>query len=135
VIVLDASAAADLILGTPPASAAIAQTLRDHDGDGHAPHLLDAEVGQVLRRFVLLGQLTPARAIRALERLADLPLIRYPHGPFLLRAFQLRRNATVYDGLYLALAEALGAQLITRDAALGSVPGLRAAVTVIDGSS
>jgi predicted nucleic acid-binding protein len=93
--------------------------------------LLDAEVGQVLRRFVLAGQLLPERAQAALQDLMDLPLIRYAHGPLLLRAFDLRANATVYDALYIALAEGLEAPLLTRDAALAAVPGHRAQVLVV----
>lgn len=130
-IVLDASAAVDLLLGTKPHSEAVAEHLIAHEGDIHAPHLLDAEVAQVLRRYVLAGDMAPKRAVLALSRLADLGIERYPHAPFLHRAFALRNNATIYDGLYLALAEALGAPLITRDAAMRSIPGCDAAVTVI----
>ena len=130
-IVVDASAVVDLLLGTEPFAAAVVDHLSAHKGDVHAPHLLDAEVAQVLRRYVLRDEVTPARAGLALGRLADLGVERYPHGPFLHRAFTFRDNVTIYDGLYLALAEALRAPLITRDAALRSVPGCSAVVTIV----
>ena len=75
--------------------------------------------------------MAPARAEQALQDFLALGLTRYPHVPLLARAFELRDNATVYDALYLALAEALGATLLTRDAALGVVPGHRARVEVL----
>ncbi|MBI4728384.1 MAG: type II toxin-antitoxin system VapC family toxin [Acidobacteria bacterium] len=130
-IVLDASAAVDLLLDTQPFSGAIACRLREHEGDLHAPHLLDAEVAQVFRRYVLRGELSVARARLGLLRLSQMPLVRYPHGPFLERALALRENLTVYDALYLALAEALGAALLTRDGGLAAAPGARATVTVV----
>jgi len=133
VIVLDASAAVDLLLDVPPHGDAVARRLAAEPDGAAAPHLFDAEVGQVLRRFVLAGSVGADRAAAALEDLADLPLERFPHGPLLGRAFALRENATVYDALYLALAEALGAPLVTRDGALASVPGVRARVEVLSG--
>lgn len=131
-IVLDASAVVDLLLGTPPFGDAVAEHLRRHDGEAHAPHLLDAEVGQVLRRHIRRGELARPRAERAVERLEQLPLTRYPHTPFLRRALALRENLTVYDALYLVLAEALDAPLLTRDAALARAPGHRARVVVLE---
>ncbi len=133
-IVLDASVVIDLLLDVAPVSDRIAEHVRAHDGDLHAPHLLDAEVGQVFRRFILRGDLTAERAHRAIERLGGLPLTRYPHLPFLHRALELRGNLTVYDALYLVLAEALGAPLLTRDEAIASAPG-DVSVIVVDGHS
>ncbi len=130
-IVVDASAVIDLLLLLPPHGSAIAARLAAEAPDVAAPHLLDVEVAQVLRRWVLAGKLTDARARGALQDLADLPLVRYEHGPLLDRAFDLRANATVYDAVYLALAEALAAPLLTRDAALASVPGVRVAVLLL----
>jgi predicted nucleic acid-binding protein len=71
------------------------------------------------------------RAERALHRLRLLSMARYEHTRLLERAFELRRNVTVYDGLYLALAEALGIPLLTKDAALQAVPGCRANVVLL----
>lgn len=67
----------------------------------------------------------------ALDDLAALRIERHPHGVFLRRAFELRDNASIYDALYLALAEALEATLLTRDAALANVPGVVARVEVL----
>ncbi len=72
-----------------------------------------------------------ARATAAFEDLADLPIRRFPHTELLPRAFELRANATVYDGIYLALAEALEAPLLSYDAALADVPGCDAAVEIL----
>jgi predicted nucleic acid-binding protein len=132
-IVVDASATVDLLLGASPATAAVRRRAAAASFRLAAPHLLDAEVVQVLQRFVRRGEIEAARADGAIDDLIDLPLTRYPHTPLLARAFALRDNATVYDGLYLALAEALDAPLITLDAALAQVPGCRAAVEVIAG--
>jgi predicted nucleic acid-binding protein len=131
VIVLDASAVIDFILALHPHSARITARVRAEAPNLAAPHLVDAEVAQVLRRFVRSGQVAPARAEQAIDDLGALPLTRYPHGLLLRRAFGLRDNVTIYDGLYLALAEALTAPLLTRDAALASVPGCRARVDVV----
>ena len=93
--------------------------------------VLDASVGQVLRRHVRRRELSATRAKVALGDLTALPLQRYPLLPLLARAFELRDRATVYDALYLALAERAGAPLLTRDARLADVPGHSAAVEVV----
>jgi predicted nucleic acid-binding protein len=127
VIVLDASVVVDLLLDTTSADS-IRDRLRAETSGFAAPHHLDAEVGQVLRRFVLAGKVTPERALDALEDLALLPLTRYALTPLLARAFALHNQVTVYDGLYIALAEGLKAPLLTRDAALAKLTRLRAHV-------
>lgn len=96
-----------------------------------APHLVDVEVGQGLRRFEQRGELHESSVQAALDDLAALPIARYPHSPLLARALELRANATVYDAVYLALAEALPAVLLTGDAALATIPGCRADVEVL----
>jgi predicted nucleic acid-binding protein len=96
-----------------------------------APHLLDAEVGHLLRRHVLLGRVSARRARIALQDYLALPIDRYPHQALLPRAFALRDNATMYDALYLALAEALEATLLTRDRRLARIPGVAAHVEVV----
>jgi predicted nucleic acid-binding protein len=130
VIVIDASALVEVLLNTP-ASAKVTERLFGRNDTLHAPHLLDLEVAQVLRRYALSGEMSDERSEQALEDLADLPLNRYPHDIFLRRIWSLRRNLTAYDAAYLALAEALDAPLITRDAALARVPGHRARVEVV----
>lgn len=129
-IVVDASAAIELLLNTPAAPRVAVRVLASRESL-HAPHLIDLEVAQVLRRWERTGALSVARGAEALQDLADLPLTRYPHQVLLPRIWALRRNATAYDAAYLALAEALGATLVTCDAALASVPGHAARVEVI----
>jgi predicted nucleic acid-binding protein len=130
-IVLDASVVVDLLLGLPPHDATIAGLLLAEAPNLFAPHLLDAEVAQVIRRHVRGGGIDAEDAVAALGVLGALPIIRHVHLPFLERAFELRDNVTIYDALYLVLAETLGATLITRDRALASVPGVRARVRVV----
>jgi predicted nucleic acid-binding protein len=130
VIVVDASAALELLLNTPLAPQ-VASRLFSRGETLHAPHLIDLEVAQVLRRWERAGAIAAARAEEAFEDLADLPLIRYPHQLLLPRVWALRHNATAYDAAYLALAEAIGATLVTRDAALAAIPGHAARVEVL----
>ena len=118
-IVVDASALLEVLLNTP-AGLPIAERLFAEAETLHAPHLLDLEIAQVLRRYTRSGELDQQRGLQALEDLADLPLTRYPHTLFLSRIWELRDNVTAYDAAYIALAEALGAPLLTRDAALAA---------------
>ena len=129
-IVVDASAALEVLLNTPD-GARVAERLFAAGETLHAPHLLDLEIAQVLRRYTLSGQLESARGREALEDLADLPLIRYPHDLFLPRIWELRNNVTAYDAIYLALSETLVAPLLTRDRALASVPAHGARIELI----
>ena len=129
-IVVDASAVIEVLLNTP-SGIQIAERFFDPAETLHAPHLLDVEVAQVLRRYTRTGELDTARGLQALEDLVDFPLTRYPHDLFLLRIWELRHNVTAYDAAYIALAEALGAPLMTRDAALASAPGNRARIELI----
>ncbi|HWH58262.1 MAG TPA: type II toxin-antitoxin system VapC family toxin [Terriglobales bacterium] len=89
----------------------------------HAPHLLDLEVAQVLRRLVREGTVPANRADEAVRDLLDLRLTRYSHFMLLPRVWQLRHNFSAYDAAYVGLAEKLGAPLITRDGRLAAAPG------------
>ena len=127
-IVADASAVLEVLLRRPHCEKIESRLFA---GDSlHAPHLLDLEVAQVLRRYGLSGELGETRASEALDDLKDIPIERYPHEPFLERIWQLRRNVSAYDGAYLALAEALDAVVITTDRRLRAVPDIRARVEV-----
>jgi predicted nucleic acid-binding protein len=130
VIVVDASALLEVLLNTP-AGTLLARRLFAEDETLHAPHLLDVEVAQVLRRYALAGDLDPDRGLQALEDLADFPLTRYPHDLFLSRIWELRRNMTAYDAAYVALAETLAAPLVTRDARLASAARRHARIELI----
>jgi predicted nucleic acid-binding protein len=127
VIVVDASAALELLLRTPGAST-VERRLFSANETLHAPHLIDIEVAHVLRRYALAGDMSAQRGHEALEDLADLSLRRYPHEVFLPRVWELRANLSAYDAIYVALAEALDAPLFTRDRRLAGAPGHRARV-------
>jgi predicted nucleic acid-binding protein len=128
-IVVDASAMLEVLLGTET-GVRVEDRLLSRGESLHAPHLLDLEVAQVLRRYAAAGQVSPERGLEALTDLADVPLHRYPHDVLLPRIWELRRNATAYDAAYLALAEALTAPLVTCDTRLASAPGHGAKVEV-----
>jgi predicted nucleic acid-binding protein len=87
-IVTDASALLDALLRTP-AAVAVEERLFDVSQTLHAPHLIDIEVAQVLRRYATTGQIEPGRCRDALIDLSDLPLHRYPHEVLLPRVSEL----------------------------------------------
>jgi predicted nucleic acid-binding protein len=119
VIVLHASAAIDWLLQTAVGKQ-IEERIYSRGESLHAPHLLDLEIAQVMRRFVREGAVSAPRADQAIQDLLDLRVTRYPHFVFLSHIWRLRDNFSVYDAAYVALTEKLGATLITRDARLAS---------------
>ena len=121
-IVLDASAAVDWLLQTS-AGQSIEKRIYSRNETLHAPHLLDLEATQVLRRLSLQRVVSAHRADEAVRDLLDLRVTRYPHLVLLPRIWQLRHNFSAYDAAYVVLAEKLGATLVTRDARLASVTG------------
>jgi predicted nucleic acid-binding protein len=121
-IVLDASATVDWLLQTP-AGQHIEHRIYSARESLHAPHLLDLEVAQVLRRLVREGTVPANRADEVMQDLPDLRLTRYSHFMLLPRVWQLRHNFSAYDAAYVGLAEKLGAPLITRDGRLAAAPG------------
>jgi len=129
VIVVDASAIVEVLLNT-----ATGDVLRPYlfgAGDTlHVPHLTDVEVLQVLRRYSITKTMDQGRAREALDDYAAMPLTRYPHSVLLPRVWELRHNLTAYDAIYVALAEALDATLVTCDRRLASISGHNAAVRV-----
>ncbi len=118
-IVLDASAAIDWLLETAVGQQ-IEKRIYSRGESLHAPHLLDVEVAQVLRRLVRESAVSAPRADQAILDLLDLRITRYPHFIFLPRIWRFRHNFSAYDAAYLALAEKLGATLLTRDSCLSS---------------
>lgn len=129
-IVLDASAVIALLLGADGADAIRVAIKRDNQ-TLHAPHLLDAEVGQVIRRYCMFEGLAPERGEMALQDLLALDIHRYSHEALLTRIWDLRANLTAYDAVYIALAEVLDAPLLTLDARLARASGHTAKVTLI----
>jgi predicted nucleic acid-binding protein len=128
-IVLDASAVVDWLLQTPTGKF-IEDRLYAHKESLHAPHLLDLEVTQVLRRLARQGIISGRRAEEAVRDLLDLRIQRYPHFVFLPQIWQLRNNLSAYDAAYVVLAQELNATLITRDSRLASASGNAAKVEV-----
>lgn len=129
-IVLDASATIEWLLQSPT-GVKIDQRIFSPLESLHAPHLLDVEVTQVLRRYVRDKAVTARRGQEALEDLADVPLSRYPHDLLIPRIWELRATLTAYDAAYVALAELLDARLLTCDGKIASASGHHAIVDVV----
>ena len=130
-IVLDASAVVELVTGTER-GASIARRIADPAVGLHAPHLIDVEVTQALRRYERGSDLEEGEAAAALGAFLELDLERHDHGPLLARVWQLRANLTAYDAVYVALAEALDAPMVTCDARLARAPGLGRRIELVD---
>ena len=129
-IVPDASVILELLLRTPVASGIESRLFGGAD-TLHAPALLDIEVAQVLRRYESRGEISAQRGRLAIELLATFPIERYPHRDLLPRIWDLRRNLTAYDAAYIALAEALDATFLTRDARISKAPGTGVRMEVV----
>ena len=99
--------------------------------DAALPDCADIEAAAVLRKLWLAGRIGDARLRTALEALSDLPFPRFPTRAFLGRAYELRANLSPYDAIYVALAEALDAELVTADRRLAAAPGIRCRVQVV----
>ena len=95
------------------------------------PDVADVETAAVLRKRWIARELTNERLARALAILPELPFQRYPASTMLRRAYELRATVTVYDAMYVALAEALDCALITADARLARAPGPRCQIQVL----
>jgi predicted nucleic acid-binding protein len=127
-IVLDASAAVEILLSLPRAGPQLRERVARTGETLHVPHVFDLEVLAAIRRHALRGALSKRRARAALRALDDLRAIRYSHVPLRPRIWELRENVTPYDAAYLALAEALPGPLVTVDAALAGAAGARAEI-------
>lgn len=124
-VVVDASVLVNALLINGAARARLA------DANLQAPDLIDAEVLSVLRRLVLAGRLTEQHALSALTTSQQLGLRRHASRHLWPRAWELRSNLTAYDALYVALAERLGATLLTADARAARAPDLQCSVEVM----
>ncbi len=128
-LVVDASVVVSALLVDRPEGEAARQALRSEAA--HAPHLLDVEVTSAVRRWVLAGRLGVEEARSSIRDLADLAVSRHGHEPLLDRVLELRDAVSAYDGTYVALAELLGATMVTGDRRLSRAPGVRWPVSVI----
>jgi len=114
--VIDASVVVSVLADAEHAPWAEAQlSTRGADRSLWVPHLIDAEVGQGLRREVAAGRLDEDRADAALLDLMRMPFRRIDQVGLIPRAWELRHNFSFYDGLYVALAEGLDVPLVTLD--------------------
>ena len=129
-IVVDASALIEVLLRTSAAEGVEARLFEPGE-TLHAPHLIDVEVAQVVRRYTAGGNIDHERGRAALTDLVDFPLRRYSHDFLLPRVWDLRANLTAYDAVYVALAEALDAPLLTRDRRLAAAAGKTARVELV----
>lgn len=129
-IVVDASVILESLLRAPGAKQVDVRLFSPGE-TLHAPHLLDVEVAQVLRRYAAAGDIDADRGAQALADLADWPMRRYPHDLLLPRIWALRENLTAYDAVYVALAELLDAPLLTRDRKIANAPGHSARVEIL----
>ena len=114
IFVVDASALIEFLLRTPQARF-FDPLFTIPDADLHVPGLCDLEVVSALRRTLRRDLATVSRAEGALQDYLDLPLTRHGHQGLVHRCFQLRDISSAYDAAYVALAEGLGADLITAD--------------------
>lgn len=129
-LVVDASALIEAITSTTPSGSELRQRLGA--AELHAPHLVDAETGNVLRRHVAAGRLPAEDALGLLDAVALIVDVRHPVSPALrAAAWRLRENVSFYDALYVALAGALDAPLLTADARLARAPELPCRVEVL----
>ncbi|HYY75109.1 MAG TPA: type II toxin-antitoxin system VapC family toxin [Gaiellaceae bacterium] len=126
-IVLDASAGVDFLLRRGPRGDWAAAWIRRMEVV-HAPHLVDLELISVVRKLVLVGEVSARRAREALDDFAELMIVRYAAAPFITRVWELRHVMTPYDATYVALAEALGIPLLTTDERLARASGHRAEI-------
>jgi predicted nucleic acid-binding protein len=128
-LVVDASCLYEVVADTVDAEQVRARLALDPDHA--APQLIDVEVVSVIRRDHMLGRLDLTAAGQAVEDLRDWPGERYGHRGLLDRAWELRGNIRAWDAMYVALAEALDATLLTLDRRLGRVRRLACSVEVL----
>lgn len=129
-LVVDAGAVVDFVLRRPT-SDDLGASMREHDGDLHAPELQVCEALSALRKLEQRGSLSAARAASALDDLLAMPVDLHPHAPLAARSWELRANFTPYDATYVALAEVLGAELLTLDARLARAATTHTNLTVL----
>jgi predicted nucleic acid-binding protein len=129
-IVIDASVLANVVGDDGSDGQRARLAFRDAD-DVAAPDLADVETVAVLRKRWIAGTVSDERFAAAVDDLRQLDIDRYPARGFMRRAYELRANVTVYDSVYVALAEALSCELLTADQRLANASGPRCAIRVL----
>lgn len=130
-LVVDASAVVEVVMGTPTGFV-IEEAVFGSDESIAAPHLIDVEVLHVVRRCHHQRLLSTERSEQALEDLADLPITRFGHSPLYSAIWRLRDHLTAYDAAYVALAEMLDAPIVTCDGKLARSTGHNVNVRLFD---
>lgn len=128
-LVVDASCLAEVFLAGGRGERVRARLEADHDHA--APHVVDVEVFGIVRRDHLLGKVDSTHADIALRLLREWRGRRFGHVELLRRAWQLRGNVRGWDAMYVALAELLGAPLLTLDARLAHATGPRCHIELL----
>jgi predicted nucleic acid-binding protein len=127
-LVVDAGCLFEALVGTH-----VGRTVASHlaqDDDHAAPHVVDVETMNVIRRYHLDGRLDETAARQAIEDLEAWPVERFGHTTLIPRAWDLRHNVRGWDAFYVALAEALDATLLTLDERLARASGPRCRIEV-----
>ena len=128
-IVVDASVLANIV-GDDSALGQAARARLGRDGHAAAPDFVDVETIAVLRKRWIARDISDSRFKAAINDLLALPIIRYPTGPLMIRAYELRANVTTYDAAYVALAEGLECTLLTADSRLSRAPAITCQIEV-----
>lgn len=129
-IILDASVTVEVLLASEVGRGVVARW--QVEDEAHAPQLMGVETLHVIRRWLSKGKIGADQAGQMVRFLPQLPIRRHDHELLLPRMWELRDNLSAYDATYVALAEVLGAPLLTRDARLAASPGHRAAIEFVD---
>jgi predicted nucleic acid-binding protein len=125
-VVCDASALVALLLDSGSDGRWATDAL--NDAELAAPALLPFEVANIIRRHELAGLVSADQAAQAHADLLDLAIEQWPYELLASRAWELRRNLSIYDAAYVALAEAIGATLVTLDRGIAGAPGVRCVI-------
>jgi predicted nucleic acid-binding protein len=128
-LIVDASCLYEIVADTDDAEQI--RALLGRDPDFGAPHVVDVEVLGAVRRDHVLGRLDATAARQAVSELRIWPGQRFDHRPLLERAWDLRDNVRRWDAIYVALAEALDATLITRDRRIAGAYGVRCRIEAV----
>jgi predicted nucleic acid-binding protein len=130
-LVVDASCLCEVLTGSPGAEAVRRRLAAD--ADHAAPHIVDVEVFGVIRQELMLGKLDQTAAELAIDDMRSWPGERFGHRFLLSRMWELRDTVRGWDGMYVALAEALDATLVTTDRRLAAAAGPTCRIETIGG--